>query len=378
MPTTEDVLALACDLIRRPSVTPDDGGCQEMMIERLEPLGFCVEKLPFGDVTNFWARRGDTSPLVVLAGHTDVVTPGPIDEWCTPPFEPTVVDGWLYGRGAADMKSSLAAMIVAVERFLTTHPDHPGSIAFLITSDEEGDARDGTVKVVEYLSRKNITIDYCIVGEPSSSQRFGDVVRVGRRGSLNGQLTVTGTQGHVAYPDQALNPIHAAMGALHRLAGKTWDSGTEHFPPSTFQISNISAGTGATNVIPGRLTASFNFRFNTEHTPEALQSAVKTELESVEAHCQVDWALSGLPFLTHQGKLTEAVCCALQRTVSITPELSTSGGTSDGRFVAPTGAEVVELGPVNKTIHKVNEKVALIELEPLANAYRAILASLLG
>ena len=326
-----------------------------------------------------WARIGGGEPLVVFAGHTDVVPPGPINQWKSPPFQPTVHGQYLYGRGAADMKSSLAAMVVATERFVLGHPDHAGSIGFLITSDEEGEARDGTVKVIDYLEKQGTQIDMCVVGEPSSAEKIGDVVRVGRRGSLNGLVRFIGEQGHVAYPDQTRNPIHAAITALAQLVTRDWDSGNEHFPPTTFQISNMSAGTGAENVIPGELHARFNFRFNTEQNDQTLKEIVENHLLHIDPGFEVtfDWRLSGQPFLTKQGRLLEAVQAAIRNVASLEPELSTSGGTSDGRFIAPTGAEVVELGPVNASIHKINERVLIDDLEPLARMYEHILFRLL-
>ena len=370
-------LALTRELIRRASVTPDDGGCQELMIRHLTPLGFHVERLPFGDVTNFWARRGTDGPLLAFAGHTDVVPPGPLESWTSPPFEPHSRDGLLYGRGAADMKSSLAAMLVATRRFVSAHPDHQGSIAFLVTSDEEADAVNGTVKVVEHLRARDTTIDWCVVGEPSSRERLGDVIRVGRRGSLNGRLTVHGVQGHVAYPDAASNAIHSALGALDALARRTWDAGNASFPPTGFQISNIGAGTGAANVIPGTLTALFNFRFNTEQTAAALRTEVERTLHEAGVRFDIAWHLSGAPFLTHPGPLTRAVAEAIRDVTGHDPEHSTGGGTSDGRFIAPTGAEVVELGPVNASIHKVDEHVAVADIDLLADMYQRVLRRLL-
>ena len=372
-----DALALTRDLVRRASVTPQDGGCQELMIRHLAPLGFEAERLPFGDVTNFWARRGAAPPLLAFAGHTDVVPPGPLDAWSSPPFEPHVRDGVLYGRGAADMKSSLAAMLVAVRRFVAAHPDHSGSIGFLVTSDEEADAVNGTVKVVEHLQAQGTAIDWCVVGEPSSRERLGDMMRIGRRGSLNGRLTVRGVQGHVAYPEAASNPIHAALGALDCLARRTWDDGNAFFPPTGFQISNISAGTGAANVIPGTLTALFNFRFNTEQTVEALRGEVERTFREADVSADVAWSVSGLPFLTPPGVLTDAVRDAVRAVTRRTPEGSTGGGTSDGRFIAPAGAEVVELGPVNASIHKIDEHVAVADIDLLARVYERVMRNLL-
>ena len=376
---TEEVFDLACDLISCSSETPNDGGCQQLIAQRLTAAGFKVNHLPFGRVRNMWAQVGDGNPLVVFAGHTDVVPPGPLSQWTSPPYRPTVTGQYLYGRGAADMKSSLAAMVVATERFLLSHPDHAGSIGFLITSDEEGEAKDGTARVIDYLTQQGTTIDMCVVGEPSSAKKVGDVVRVGRRGSLNGRIRFVGEQGHVAYPDQTCNPIHTAITALSQLVTRVWDSGNAYFPPTTFQISNINAGTGAANVIPGELDILFNFRFNTEQSIEGLQATVEDHLLTNDPGIKVvlDWQLSGQPFLTRKGKLLNAVQTAIRSVVSLEPDLSTSGGTSDGRFIAPTGAEVIELGPVNASIHKINECIRISELEPLAKIYQGILFQLL-
>ena len=376
---TEDVFDLACDLISCFSETPNDGGCQQLIAQRLTAAGFKVNHLPFGRVCNMWGQVGDGNPLVVFAGHTDVVPPGPLSQWTSPPYRPTVTGQYLYGRGAADMKSSLAAMVVATERFLLSHPNHAGSIGFLITSDEEGEAIDGTARVIDYLTHQGTTIDMCVVGEPSSAKKVGDVVRVGRRGSLNGRIRFVGEQGHVAYPDQTCNPIHTAITALSQLVTRVWDSGNAYFPPTTFQISNMNAGTGAANVIPGELDILFNFRFNTEQSIEGLQATVEDHLLTNDPGIKtvLDWQLSGQPFLTRKGKLLDAVQTAIRSVVSLEPELSTSGGTSDGRFIAPTGAEVIELGPVNASIHKINECVRISELEPLAKIYQGILFQLL-
>ena len=376
---TEDVFDLACDLISCSSETPNDGGCQQLIAQRLTAAGFKVNHLPFGRVRNMWAQVGDGNPLVVFAGHTDVVPPGPLSQWTSPPYRPTVTGQYLYGRGAADMKSSLAAMVVATERFLLSHPDHAGSIGFLITSDEEGEAKDGTARVIDYLTQQGTTIDMCVVGEPSSAKKVGDVVRVGRRGSLNGRIRFVGEQGHVAYPDQTCNPIHTAITALSQLVTRVWDSGNAYFPPTTFQISNMNAGTGAANVIPGELDILFNFRFNTEQSIEGLQATVEDHLLTNDPGIEtvLDWQLSGQPFLTRKGKLLNAVQTAIRSVVSLEPDLSTSGGTSDGRFIAPTGAEVIELGPVNASIHKINECIRISELEPLAKIYQGILFQLL-
>jgi succinyl-diaminopimelate desuccinylase len=368
---------LACELIGRRSVTPEDAGCQQVMAERLERLGFRVEHMRFNEVDNFWARRGDEGPVFCFAGHTDVVPPGPLERWESDPFEPTIRDGRLYGRGACDMKGSLAAMITATEGFLAVHPHHRGSIAFLITSDEEGPSIDGTRKVMEALEARGEKIDYALVGEPSSHQRLGDVVKNGRRGSLTAKLKVQGKQGHVAYPQLADNPIHRAAPALAALVAEQWDAGNAHFPPTSLQVSNLNAGTGADNVIPDALTAIFNLRFSTEQTPEAIQQRVHAILDEHGLDYQLDWHLSGLPFLTPAGELLDAGRSAIEAVTGIETEPSTVGGTSDGRFIAPTGAQVLELGPVNATIHKVNECVAVAELDQLAAVYAEVLRRLL-
>lgn len=374
----DPTLDLAIDLIRRSSVTPDDAGCQETMIARLKPLGFEIHRLPFGDVQNFWAQRGTGAPLVVFAGHTDVVPTGPLDEWTHAPFQPTVQNGMLYGRGAADMKGSLAAFVVAVENFLGAHPQHKGSIGFLITSDEEGPSVNGTVKVVEWLTARGQKIDCCIVGEPTCREQLGDTIKNGRRGSLNGRLTVRGVQGHVAYPDKAVNPIHRFAAPLAELAAIRWDEGNEHFPPTTFQVSNIESGTGAENVIPGALRARFNFRFSTAVTPDELKSRVAAVFDRHRLDYTLDWTLSGNPFLTSAGPLVEAVTSAIRTELGIETELSTTGGTSDGRFIAPTGAQVVELGPINRTIHRIDECVSIADLAALARIYARTLTLLLS
>ncbi|MGQ0658092.1 MAG: succinyl-diaminopimelate desuccinylase [Chromatiales bacterium] len=373
-----DTLELAKALINRPSVTPDDAACQAIIAARLRHLGFAIEAMMFGDVENLWARRGSASPLFAFAGHTDVVPPGPREEWSSDPFEPEIRDSHLYGRGAADMKSSLAAMVTATERFLADHPAHRGSIGFLLTSDEEGSAVDGTVKVVEKLTQRGEKIDWCLVGEPSSEQRLGDVVKNGRRGSLNGRLIVKGVQGHVAYPQHARNPIHAAAPALAELAIIEWDRGNHYFPPTGFQISNILGGTGAENMIPGTLEVLFNFRFSTEQTPETLEGRVAEVLARHGLEHDIEWKLSGNPFLTPQGELVEAVRGAIRSVAGVDARLSTSGGTSDGRFIAPTGAQVIELGPLNATIHKVDERIALADLELLSSIYETVLERLLA
>ena len=372
-----DTLTLAKELISRPSVTPEDGGCQTIMAQRLQALGFHIEHLRFGEVNNLWARRGNETPLFVFAGHTDVVPTGPENDWRHPPFSPTEENGLLYGRGAADMKGSLAAMITATERFLAQHADHRGSIAYLITSDEEGVAIDGTVKVVEWLQARNEKIDWCLVGEPTSTTRVGDVIKNGRRGSLGATLTVRGMQGHVAYPHLAKNPVHLFAPALAELVAMEWDRGNEHFPPTTFQISNIQAGTGATNVIPGDLQVLFNFRFSTEVTDTELRSCVEAVLNKHQLDYHIDWQLSGQPFLTPAGELVDATLQAIDSVCDYATELSTSGGTSDGRFIAPTGAQVVELGPLNASIHKVNEHVEIATLDTLSRIYQQILTNLL-
>jgi succinyl-diaminopimelate desuccinylase len=376
--TDSPVLALAKDLISRQSVTPADAGCQDLMIERLEALGFEIESMVFEDTTNFWARRGTQSPLFVFAGHTDVVPAGPLAQWHTPPFEPTVIDGFLHGRGAADMKGSLACMIVAVERFIAEHPVHQGSIGFLITSDEEGPFINGTVRVVETLMARNELIDMCIVGEPSSTLAVGDVVKNGRRGSITGDLKVKGTQGHVAYPHLANNSVHKALPALAELAATQWDDGNAYFPPTSFQIPNLQAGTGASNVIPGEFDVQFNFRFSTELTDEEIKRRVHSVLDAHGLDYDVKWTLSGQPFLTDTGELLAAVVAAVEEVNHQAPALLTTGGTSDGRFIAQMGAQVVELGPVNATIHKVNECVRIADLEKLTDMYQKTLNHLLG
>jgi succinyl-diaminopimelate desuccinylase len=371
-------LELAKALIGRASVTPDDAGCQPLVAERLQALGFSIESMRFGEVDNLWARRGNTAPLFVFAGHTDVVPPGPRADWNSEPFTATIRDGCLYGRGAADMKSSIAAMVTASERFIGRHAGHRGSIAYLLTSDEEGPSVDGTVRVIERLKARGEQIDWCLVGEPSSRAQTGDVIKNGRRGSLNGVLRVHGQQGHVAYPQLADNPIHRAAAALAELVAAEWDAGNAHFPPTTFQISNINAGTGAENVIPGELQVLFNLRFSTESSPESLRSRVLAILDRHGLDYSIDWKISGLPFLTPSGELVEAVQRAILSVTGRQTELSTSGGTSDGRFIAPTGAQVVELGPLNATIHKTNECVNLAELDTLSNIYEIILELLLA
>lgn len=371
------VLSLAKELIARPSVTPADEGCQQLMAEFLSPLGFAIEPMVFHDTTNLWARKGISEPLFCFAGHTDVVPSGPENKWHTPPFEPTIIDGTLYGRGAADMKGSIASMLAAVQRFVADHPDHNGSIAFLITSDEEGPFINGTPKVVETLEARQEKITWCLVGEPSSTNQVGDVVKNGRRGSLTGDLTIYGIQGHVAYPHLAENPVHLAMPVLAELAAKQWDQGNEFFPATSFQIANINAGTGASNVIPGELQVQFNFRYSTELTDAQIRQQVIDLLDRHGLRYELKWTLSGQPFLTGSGKLVEATQNAIKMVTGQTTELSTSGGTSDGRFIAPTGAQVVELGPINATIHKVNECVSVADLETLSDIYYHMMQQLL-
>ena len=371
-------LELALDLISRPSVTPEDAGCQDLMIERLEKIGFSVERMPFGDVKNFYAKRGSEGPNLCFAGHTDVVPTGPESEWKVPPFKPEIIDGMLYGRGAADMKGSLAAMVTAVENFIAEHPDHNGQISFLITSDEEGPFVDGTTRVVDTLMSREEKVDWCIVGEPSSTKTLGDIIKNGRRGSFSGDLTVYGKQGHVAYPHLAKNPIHLAAPALAEFASTKWDDGNDFFPPTSFQVSNIQAGTGATNVVPGKLNAQFNFRFSSELTFDDLKERVIDILEKHELEYDIDWTYNGLPFLTKPGELVDAIVDAVQKTVDITPELSTSGGTSDGRFIAKMGTQVVELGPINATIHQINECVDAESLNQLSLIYQRILTNLMA
>ena len=370
-------LDLAIELMARPSITPEDAGCQTLLAERLAQLGFKAEHMRFADVDNVWLRRGTESPVFCFAGHTDVVPPGPLDAWTSAPFKPEIRQGLLYGRGAADMKGSIAAFTVACEQFVRAYPQHKGSIALLITSDEEGPSINGTVKVVEVLESRQEKIDWCLVGEPSSSACVGDVVKNGRRGSLNGILTIIGQQGHVAYPQLADNPIHRVAPALAELVSIEWDKGNAFFPPTSFQISNIKGGTGANNVIPGTVTIEFNFRFSTEQTEQGLREKVETLLKRYNLHYELRWSLSGNPFLTPEGELVAAGIKAITAVNGITTELSTSGGTSDGRFIAPTGAQVMELGPVNKTIHKVNECVDVNELEALTVIYQKILEHLL-
>ncbi len=372
-----DTLELSLQLLRQPSVTPVDHNCQDIMAERLKKIGFNIESMRFEDVDNLWARKGTEGPVFCFAGHTDVVPTGSLDAWHSDPFAPEIRDGKLYGRGSADMKTALAAMVVASERFVAKHPDHKGSIAFLITSDEEGPSINGTVKVVETLEARNEKMDWCLVGEPSSTHRLGDIVKNGRRGSLNAVLTVKGKQGHVAYPHLAINPIHTASKALAELCETVWDNGNEYFPATSFQVSNIQAGTGATNVVPGTMTVTFNFRYSTEVTAEQLTARVLEILDRHQLNYDIQWTLSGLPFLTPVGELVNAAKNAIRNVTGVETELSTSGGTSDGRFIAPTGAQVLELGVLNATIHQINEHVNIDDLEPLAEIYEQILEGLL-
>ena len=372
-----DTLALAQALIARRSLTPFDDGCQEILISRLEKIGFNIERIRCGEVDNLWARRGSSAPLVCFAGHTDVVPTGPLEKWDSDPFIPEIRDDKLYGRGAADMKGSLAAFIIAIETFVARHPNHSGSIALLITSDEEAAAIDGTVRVVEALQARNELIDYCIVGEPTCVDKLGDTIKNGRRGSLSGTLTVKGIQGHIAYPHLARNPIHLAAPAIAELAQAKWDEGNEYFPPTTWQISNINGGTGATNVIPGEVTILFNFRFSTASTVESLRTRVHDILDRHQLDYDLRWEFSGKPYLTPKGNLVEAVSLAIQTVTGIEPQLSTSGGTSDGRFIADICPQVVEVGPRNATIHKINEYVEVKDLEQLPEIYRLTLENLL-
>ncbi len=370
-------LKLACDLIARPSLTPEDAGCQDVLIERLRAIGFECETLIFDDVTNLWARRGNAAPLLAFAGHTDVVPPGPLEQWDSDPFQPEIRDGLLYGRGAADMKSSIAAMVTACERFVEQHPDHNGSIALLITSDEEAIAINGTVKVIETLEARGEKIDWALIGEPSSRSQVGDVVKNGRRGSINAKLVINGVQGHVAYPHKVDNPIHRAMPALHDLARHEWDQGNSHFPPTSFQISNINSGTGVSNVVPGHAEVLFNLRYSTEIDAHQIIETTRVILDKHELDYDINWSISGYPFLTPEGELVIAAQQAIMQHTGIATSLETSGGTSDGRFIAPTGAQVLELGPVNESIHKLNEYVNVEDLDKLSDIYQGILERLL-
>ena len=373
-----ETLELAKALIARRSITPADEGCQQLIIDRLVPLGFVPEVFVCGEVTNLLIRHGTAKPLVVLAGHTDVVPPGPLEKWNSDPFVPTIADGKLYGRGAADMKTSIAAFVTAAERFVREHPQHPGSLALLITSDEEGPSVDGTVRVVEALKARGEKIDFCIVGEPSSAKEFGDTIKNGRRGSLTGRLIVNGLQGHVAYPQLVKNPVHLAAPALADLSTTEWDKGNEYFPPTSFQISNIHAGTGAQNITPGSLQVDFNFRFSTESTPESLQARVKQILDAHKLDYGISWIVGGKPFLTKRGRLVETLTNVIRKVSGVTPEVNCTGGTSDGRFIFDICPEVAEFGPCNRSIHKINEAVAIAEIEPLADIYRLAVAELLG
>ena len=381
MPTIDDqdaTLALTRELIARRSVTPDDAGCQDSMMARLEQVGFSVEPMRFGEVDNFWATRGTSGPLLVFAGHTDVVPPGDDARWDSDPFTATVDGDDLVGRGAADMKASLAAMVVACEQFVRQHPDHAGRIGFLITSDEEGPAKEGTVKVMETLTSRGEQIDWCVVGEPSSTEALGDLVKNGRRGSLNARLTVHGKQGHIAYPHLADNPIHRAMPALDALAKEAWDNGNDFFDPTSLQISTVRSGQGVTNVIPGTVEVLFNLRFSTELTAEAIQSRCETILDAHDLTYEIEWSLSGEPFLTEPGALLDAVTQSIEAVTGHQPVVSTGGGTSDGRFIAPSGAQVVEVGHVNATIHQCNERVKIADVPKLTQVYEGILERLLG
>lgn len=370
-------IALTEELISLHSVTPADGGCQLKMAERLSPLGFQCETIASGDVTNLWARRGTAQPLLVFAGHTDVVPTGPLGQWTSDPFTPTHRDGKLYGRGAADMKTSLAAMVVAVEEFVAAHPDHKGSIGFLITSDEEGPAIDGTVIVCNQLKARGEQLDYCIVGEPTSVKQIGDMIKNGRRGTMSGKLIVKGVQGHIAYPHMAKNPIHLAAPALAELVSIEWDQGNDYYLPTSWQMSNIHAGTGASNVIPGECVIDFNFRFSTASTVEGLQQRVHDVLDRHGLDYDLKWTVGGLPFLTPRGELSTALSSAIKSETGLDTELSTTGGTSDGRFIAQICPQVVEFGPTNATIHKIDEHIAVAEIEPLKNIYRRTLENLL-
>lgn len=372
------VIELASDLIRCPSVTPLDAGCQKILVDHLESAGFVVESMRFGEIDNFWATHGKGSPSLVFAGHTDVVPPGPLEQWQSPPFTPTIKDDLLYGRGAADMKGNLASMTLAAIEFVKRHPDHKGTVALLVTGDEEASAENGTVKVVEKLRERGDKISWCVVGEPSSANELADTIKNGRRGSLTGYLTVHGVQGHVAYPERALNPIHNFASALAELSTMEWDRGNEFFPPTSFQVSNIRSGTGAENVIPANLEAVFNFRFSTESRPDSLRLTVEQLLERHNVQFDLSWRLSGQPFLTYTGKLLEAARGSVKKIIGIEPQLSTSGGTSDGRFIAQPGTEVIELGPLNATIHKLDESISTKDLATLFFVYVDMMEALLA
>jgi len=371
------VIELAKDLIARRSVTPEDAGCQELMAKRLAPLGFSIESMVFEDTTNFWARRGTTEPVFCFAGHTDVVPAGNLELWNTPPFEPTIIDGMLYGRGAADMKGSLAAMVIATEKFVNDYPSHQGSISYLITSDEEGPFINGTTRVIDTLEARKEKITYCIVGEPSSTNNVGDVVKNGRRGSISGELTIHGKQGHVAYPEHVINPIHLAMPVLAELSQTHWDRGNDYFPETSFQLSNIQSGTGATNVVPGHISAWFNLRYSTELNDQAIVDKVEAILDKHQLNYEIKWIYNGKPFITEEGLMLDAVAKSIKTVTGNSPEFSTAGGTSDGRFIAPTGANVVELGPCNSTIHQVNESVSCEDLCELVDIYYHSLVNIL-
>lgn len=375
--TDSPVLSLLKNLVQRESVTPNDAGCQALLISRLEALGFTCETMIFEDTTNLWARKGSNSPLFCFAGHTDVVPSGPEHLWKYPPFSPTVDNGYLYGRGTADMKSGVAAFIIAVEQFLDSHDEHSGSIALLITSDEEGPFINGTTRVIDVLEARNEKIDYCIVGEPSSTSKVGDVIKNGRRGSLTADLTVIGKQGHVAYPHLVKNPIHSSLLVLDDLAKTQWDAGNQYFPATSFQITNINAGTGATNIVPADLKVQFNFRYSTELTAQKIIAKVEKQITAHKINFNIDWTYNGSPFITEPGSLTDAVALAVKEITGITTELSTSGGTSDARFIAPTGAQVIELGPCNKTIHQINECINIKDVETLVDIYQRTLEKLL-
>lgn len=369
-------LELTQQLIARPSITPEDAGCQDLLCEKLAALGFEIEKLPFGDVKNVWAKRGTEGPLLVFAGHTDVVATGPLEKWTFPPFTPTIQDGYLYGRGAVDMKSGLAAMVIACKQFIEEYPDHQGSIAFLVTSDEEGPAIDGTAKVVDFLTTRGEKIDWCIVGEPSSDQQLGDIIKVGRRGSLNGKLIIYGQQGHIAYANSKDNPIYQAHLVLTELYSIVWDQGTEDFDPTRFQASNIHSGTGASNVVPGELELIFNFRYSPAVSVEQLKTTVENILTKYAVNYRMEWSTPAQPFYTQGGRLIESCQAAVQKVMGIRPQLSTLGGTSDGRFIAPTGSEVVELGLCNATIHEINERTPIADLDKLTAIYKELLIKL--
>jgi succinyl-diaminopimelate desuccinylase len=374
----DPTLALARALIARRSVTPDDGGCQAIVAERLAPLGFTCETIASGDVTNLWARRGTERPVFVFAGHTDVVPSGPLARWGSDPFEPVERDGWLYGRGAADMKTSIAAFVVATEEFVAAHPDHRGSIAFLITSDEEGPATDGTSLVCDRLKARGEALDYCVVGEPSSDARLGDTIKNGRRGTLSGRLVIRGKQGHIAYPHLADNPVPRMADAISALTAIEWDRGNVSFPPTSFQVSNVHAGTGATNVIPGDAVVDFNFRFSPESTVELLQRRVAAALDERGIAHEIAWIVGGLPFLTPTGPLSDALAGAIERVTGARPVLATTGGTSDGRFISAICRQTIEFGPVNASIHQIDERVAVADIAPLKDVYRETLAALLS